>query len=152
MSLRMKSRRWIAVSAAALAVAGGSGLALAQQGGTPPSSTGPATTAQNADQPEPGDVPDAAEAPDGPGQETSGDAAEKAEAAKLLPQAKVTQQRAAQKALAASPGAVVEAQLGEENGTVVWEFEVKAPDGSGHEVKVNATTGAVISAAADEVD
>jgi uncharacterized membrane protein YkoI len=163
----MKSRRWVAAAAAALAVAGGSGLALAQQGGNAPGPTGPAAAVQKADQPEPGDLPDrvdrpepgdtadvagAAEAPDGPGREDSGDAAEKAEAAKLLPQAKVTEQQAAQKALVTSPGTVVEAQLGQENGTIVWEFQVKAPDGSGHEVKVNATTGAVISTTADGID
>jgi hypothetical protein len=166
-SLQRNARRWIAAGAAALAVAGGGGLALAQQGGNSPSTVDAISAAQKADPPEPGDVPDrvdrdepgdvpdsaeGSEAPDRPGEEDSSDAAERAEAAKLLPQAKVTQRQAAETALAASPGTVVEAQLGNDDGAIVWELEIRAPDGSGHEVKVDAGTGAVISAAADELD
>ena len=148
---RMNLRRWIAAGATVLVIGGGTGLALAQGGGP----SGSTASAGAADLPEPGDVPDVAEAPDHadtPGQEASDAAAERAEAARLAPTAKVSRADAQAAALADTPGTVVEAQLGNEDGTVVWEIGVKAADGTGHEVKVNAATGAVLSSHADELD
>ena len=123
---RMNLRRWLAAGATVLVIGGGTGLALAQGGG--PSGA------------------------DTPGQEASDAAAERAEAARLAPTAKVSRADAQAAARADTPGTVVEAQLGDEDGTVVWEIGVRAADGTGHEVKVDGATGAVLSSHADELD
>ncbi len=73
------------------------------------------------------------------GQETPDN--EAADAQALASQASITQQQAEQAALAANPGtSVVKTDLGDENGTVVYDVELN----NGSDVKVNAQTGAII--------
>jgi uncharacterized membrane protein YkoI len=193
MMLSNKTKRWLAGSAAVLAIGGGSGLALAQQGGT--GATSPAAIVQAApDLPEPGDTPDrsgamdaneredgltagassvqAPNAPDdneraegaeAPGSEDEAeeesaaseaaeDKAERAESAKLASLAKIDRAQAEQAALAKVPGTATAAELGNENGNVVWEIDVKAKDGAQHEVKVDAGNGTVLMAEVDQED
>lgn len=60
-------------------------------------------------------------------------------------QAKVGQAQAESTALGAYPGgSVVKSQLDSENGTLVWDIEVKDSTGATHDVKVNATNGQVV--------
>lgn len=60
--------------------------------------------------------------------------------------AKVTQAQAESTALGAYPGgSVIKAQLDSEHGTLVWDVEVKDSKGATHDVKVDATTGQVIT-------
>jgi len=167
-SIPQKARRWIAGGAAVAAIAGGSGLALAQGGAPPPATPIPTAAAgTTVDTPEPGDVPDrvdGTEAPgseraddasrgaEKPGAEQADDASEAADAAKLLKTAKVSRAEAVNAALATTPGTVTEAQIGDEDGTVVWEIGVRTAGDGGHEVKVDASTGAVISSAVDPID
>ena len=79
-------------------------------------------------------------------------AGEAAEAASLAKVATVTRAQAEQTALGKVPGAVNEASLGDENGTVIWEVNVKAASGKDHEVKVDATTGTVLQVQSDAQD
>lgn len=61
-------------------------------------------------------------------------------------QAKITQAQAEQTALGAYPGgSVIKAKLDSENGTLVWDVEVKDSKGASHDVKVDATTGQVVA-------
>ncbi len=47
-------------------------------------------------------------------------------------------------------GTVEEAELGNENGYVVWDVEVKAENGTLHEVVVDAGNGQVLAQQADD--
>lgn len=166
-----------AVLGTAVAIGGVSaGLALGQSGGQAPGPLNPATpsasptapTAPESTAPETGGVekngglgPNASSVqvpntPDGPEAGEQSEAAEaateKAESAKLAPLAKVSQAAAEKAALAKVPGTVVTAELGDENGNVTWQVEVKATDGTQHEVHVDAGNGAVLSAQVDDQD
>lgn len=48
-------------------------------------------------------------------------------------------------ALGEFPGAVAESELEEEDGKVVWEFEIVVADGTRMEVLIDANTGELIS-------
>jgi uncharacterized membrane protein YkoI len=193
MMISNKTKRWLAGSAAVLAIGSGSGLALAQQGGT--GATSPAAVTQAApDLPEPGDTPDrpgamdaterddgltagasSVQAPNAPDQDEGSEAAEtpgqengseqesaaseaaddkgeKAESATLASLAKIDRAQAEQAALVKVPGTATAAELGNENGNVVWEIDVKAKDGTQHEVKVDAGNGTVLMAEVDQED
>ena len=63
--------------------------------------------------------------------------------------ATVTQSQAEQAAIAKVPGKVVVAELGDENGNVVWQVEVTATDGTSHEVMVDAGNGTVLASQVD---
>ena len=76
--------------------------------------------------------------------------AEAAEAAKLAPLAKIDRAQAEQAALAKVPGTATGAELGDENGNLVWEIDVTAKDGTQHEVKVDAGNGTVLMAQVDD--
>ncbi len=76
-------------------------------------------------------------------------AADKAESAKLATLATVSQAQAEQAAIAKVPGKVVVAELGDENGNVVWQVEVTATDSTQHEVMVDAGNGTVLSSQVD---
>ena len=187
MFISNNTKRWLAASAAVLAIGGGSGLALAQQSGTSTPSS-PSASAQTApDSPEPGDTADragdtnerdgglapgassvqapntpdeneAAETPgkeneseqESPASEAAEDKSEKAESAALASLAKVDRAQAEQAALAKVPGTATAAELGNENGNVVWEIDVKGQDGAQHEVKVDAGNGTVLLAEVDD--
>lgn len=149
MSISGKTKRWVAAGVAVLAIGGGSGLALAQQGGSAQAPNAPSI----ADTSAPG-AAEQAETPNAPEtgerSEAADDAGEKAESAKLAPLAKVDRAQAEQAALAKVPGTVSDAQLGDENGDVIWEIDVTGADGAQHEVKVDAGSGIVIAAALDD--
>jgi len=78
----------------------------------------------------------------------AGCATEKSESqAKLMSQAKVSQETARETALAKVPnGMVKSAELEKEKGTLQWSFDVSTPGSTDiTEVNVNAVTGDVIS-------
>lgn len=71
----------------------------------------------------------------------------------LQSQATVTVDQATQTALAQFPGATVhEVKLDDEDGVLVYEVELVDSAGVEHEVKVNATTGAVVATETEGVD
>lgn len=70
---------------------------------------------------------------------------EAAEAKRLEGLAKVDRAAAERAALQAVPGTAKDAELGDENGYVVWEVEVQASDGTLKEVKVDAGNGQVLA-------
>ena len=63
--------------------------------------------------------------------------------------AKIDQAAAEKAALDAVPGTVRDAELGNENGFVVWEVEVQASDGTLQEVKVDAGNGQILAQEAE---
>ena len=66
--------------------------------------------------------------------------------------APVTIGRAVDAAVARTPGYANSAELENENGTIVWSVDVVSQDGKKFEVKVNGTSGAVISSQVDQHD
>lgn len=64
--------------------------------------------------------------------------------------ATVTADEAIAAATAAVPGTADKAELGNENGTVVYEVDVTADDGTKTEIKVDAGNGAVLDSSADD--
>lgn len=70
---------------------------------------------------------------------------EAAAAQQLQGLAKIDQKAAEDAALQAVPGTVEAAELGDENGYLVWEVEVQASDGTLQEVKVDAGNGQVLA-------
>ncbi len=66
--------------------------------------------------------------------------------------APVTIGRAVDAAVARTPGYPNGAELENENGTVVWSVDVVSQDGKKYEVKVNGTSGVVISSQVDGQD
>lgn len=87
---------------------------------------------------------EAAEDRETPESEAAEEKQEAAEVQQLQSLAKIDQNAAEQAALQAVPGTVKEAELGNENGYVVWEVEVAGNDGTLHEVKVDAGNGQVL--------
>jgi uncharacterized membrane protein YkoI len=63
--------------------------------------------------------------------------------------AKIDQAAAEKAALDAVPGIVKDAEPSNENGFVVWEVEVQAPDGTLQEVKVDAGNGQILAQEAE---
>ncbi|MFN8124111.1 MAG: PepSY domain-containing protein [Thermoleophilia bacterium] len=112
------------------------------------------------DRPEAGDTADAnsgnvaerADNQESTASERGDGAGEATEAASLSKVATVSRAQAEQAALGKTPGTVTEASLGDENGTVIWEVNVKASSGGDHEVKVDAKTGAVLQVQSDTQD
>lgn len=94
---------------------------------------------------------------DGPGEQVEPNGAAEqpsaddvAESAALQAKAKISADQAKQAALGQYPGGTVQAAaLGDENGTVVYEVALTDAAGARHEVKVDATTGAVAAAQAE---
>jgi uncharacterized membrane protein YkoI len=64
--------------------------------------------------------------------------------------ATIDQAAAEKAALDAVPGTVKEAELGDENGFVVWEVEVQVSDGTFQEVKVDAGNGQILAQEAED--
>jgi hypothetical protein len=72
------------------------------------------------------------------------------EAAALASQAKVTADQARAAALAKVPGATIgKVELDNENGAVVYSVKLVDSAGTGQEVKIDATSGTVLSTQAD---
>lgn len=68
------------------------------------------------------------------------------------PQAKISLQQAIAAAEAKVGGKAIEADLEHEKGSVVYDVEVLAANGTKHDVKVNADNGQVISSKVDHPD
>lgn len=142
-----------AAAAAVLIVGGGAAIAAGQA---------PQTTADGPKQEEPsyrGSVQapsgnaeqnETAEKAPGSENEAGGDGSESAEDQQLQNLAKIDRAQAEQAALKAVPGTVKEAELGNENGYVVWDVKVAADSGSVQEVKVDAGDGQVLAQEADD--
>lgn len=124
----------------------------AAQVGQPPAPTaepqnGPDTDAvQQQDGPQTGTQNEVADAAEAPGAETADGAEtpdnEAADAAALSSKATITADQASATALAANPGTtVVKAELGDENGTIVYSVELS----NGADVKVDANSGAIVT-------
>ena len=75
---------------------------------------------------------------------------EAAEAAALAGLATLSQADAEAAALAAVSGEIVQAELDNENGFVVWSIEIRDGSGVVHDVKVDAGNGQVLGTQADE--
>ena len=125
--------------AAALVLAGG--IALLNTTGTRAQQVGePIGIQVRQAQPTPTEQPEANEVPE---------ADEAAAQAELAKQATITEQQARATVLAANPGAtVVEVELDDEDGTVVYDVELS----NGVDVEVNAQTGAITSTEQAEGD
>jgi len=77
---------------------------------------------------------------------------EAAEAAALAGLATVSQADAEAAALAAVSGDIMQAELDNENGFVVWSIEVRDAAGTVHDVKIDAGNAAVLGTEAGEDD
>lgn len=85
------------------------------------------------------------------GNEVNDTANEASEDALLASQVKITEAQAVATVEAANPNTTVTCdELGNENGTAVYQLTVAATDGSKSEVKVDANTGAILSTSAEE--
>ena len=71
---------------------------------------------------------------------------------KLMREATVTREQARATALQRVSGAVLEEEIEKENGKLVWAFDIKDSNGKIFDVKVDAKTGAVVSADEDKED
>jgi len=138
-------KKKLAVGAATVAVLTlGGGAAIAAQ--TPAETTGTEGAKQEEQDPNiKGSIAAPAESEAAEGQEN-----EAAESKQLEGLAKIDQAAAEKAALDAVPGTVKDAELGNENGFVVWEVEVQASDGTLQEVKVDAGNGQVLAQEAED--
>ncbi len=125
-----------ALAATALTIGGGAAMAAGQ---APETTAG--DTKQEEQEPR---INGSVKAPGGAGQD------EAAETQQLQGLAEVDQARAEEAALGAVAGTVEEAELGNENGYVVWDVEVKAENGTLHEVVVDAGNGQILAQQADD--
>lgn len=152
-------RKKLAVGAAAAALLTlGGGAAIAAQ--NPAETTGTSGAKQEEQDPnikgsvaapaEKGAENEAAEGKEGQENEAAEDKQEAAEAKQLEGLAKIDQAAAEKAALDAVPGTVKDAELGNENGFVVWEVEVSANDGTLQEVKVDAGNGQILAQEAED--
>lgn len=70
----------------------------------------------------------------------------------LMREATVTREQARATALRQVPGEVQEEEIEKENGKLVWAFDIKDANGKIFDVKVDAKTGAIVSADEDKED
>lgn len=80
------------------------------------------------------------------------DRSEAAESAQLSALARISSGQARAAALARVPGTVLDAELDNENGNVVYSVEVRKADRSVVDIKVDAGTGQVLHIETDEND
>ena len=141
-----------AAAAAALIVGGGAAIAAGQATETTAGETKQEEPSYRGSIQAPSDAESngAKEDAKGPENETSDDGSEAAEEQQLQGLAKIDRSQAEQAALKEVPGTVKEAELGDENGYVVWEVEVAADDGSYREVKVDAGNGQILAQEAED--
>lgn len=71
---------------------------------------------------------------------------------KLMREATVTKEQARATALQRVSGTVLEEEIEKENGKLVWAFDIKDANGKIFDVKVDAKSGAIISADEDKED
>lgn len=157
--MKINAKRTAAVGGAIAALAlGGTGIALAQADAAPaPSSTDGAVAdegtaedpaGEGSDEQEPtftGSVP-------APAETDNGQTSEADEATSLEGLATITPDEAIAAALAAVPGSASDAELGNENGFVVYDVTVTAADGTTIDVKVDAGNGEVLAQETDAQD
>lgn len=80
------------------------------------------------------------------------DAKERKNQDKLTREATVTREQARATALQQVSGEILEEEIKKENGNFVWAFDIKDSNGKIFDVKVDAKTGAVVSADEDKED
>ncbi len=153
--MEMKKLLVGALAATALTVGGGAAMAAGQA----PEATADVTRQEEQEPSYKGSLQapadkevqnEVAEGKEGPENEAAEDQQEAAEAQQLQGLAKVDQKAAEEAAIQAVPGTAKDAELGNENGYVVWEVEVAGDDGTLHEVKVDAGNGKVLAQEAEE--
>lgn len=93
---------------------------------------------------------DGEEADDNEQEETEAD--EQAEQAKLAGQATFSKEQAQAVALQNVSGEVIKSELEDEDGAVLWNFEIRKSDGKVTEAKVDAKTGKFVKAENDDDD
>jgi uncharacterized membrane protein YkoI len=81
----------------------------------------------------------------------AGCASEQQEQAAMQAQAKISKEQAEQTALTKAPGGTIkEGELENENGKLIWSFDIATPDTKNiTEVNVDAITGGIISVATE---
>lgn len=84
--------------------------------------------------------------------EKEDDAKERKNQDKLARQATVTKEQARATALQRVSGEVLEEEIEKENGKLVWAFDIRDAGGKIFDVKVDAKTGAIVSADEDNED
>lgn len=89
---------------------------------------------------------------DGDKNEKKEDSKERKNQDKLMREATVTREQARATALQRVSGEVLEEEIEKENGKLVWAFDIKDSNGKIFDVKVDAKTGAVVSADEDKED
>ena len=146
----MSKKKLIAGAAAATVLTLGGGAAIAAQ-------QAPETTASDSKQEQqepsykgsvkaPADTAaDAGEGKEGSGNEAADKKQETGESQKLQNLAQIDRAAAEKAALGAVPGTVKDAELGNENGYVVWDVEVVGQGGKVTDVKVDAGNGKVLA-------
>lgn len=141
--MKTKYKKSVIVSAAAGMgmVIGFAGNSSAQTTTTPtnPAAATPAATPEQKST-------EAADATETAGTESAGDASE---TAALIDKAKVSEADARAAALKASPGTVKISELQDEDGKIVWGVEITTASGSVADIKVDGTTGVVVSTQSD---
>lgn len=135
-----RTRRIVAGGAAAVGITIG---AAAIAGAVTSQDTTPTTETESDDVQEP-QLDGSIQAPETEGQ------SEADEAAELEGLATITPEEAQAAATAAVPGTAGDAELENENGSVVYEVPVTADDGTVTEVKVDAGNGNVLASEADD--
>lgn len=151
----MNTKKLIAGATAATVLTLGGGAAIAAQ--QAPETTAGETKQEQQEPSYKGSVKapadkaenEAAEGKEGSENEAAEKKQEAAESQKLQSLAKIDQGAAEKAALGAVPGTAKAAELGNENGSVVWEVEVAAKDGTLQEVKVDAGNGQVLAQEAE---
>jgi hypothetical protein len=129
-----------AVAATVLTVGAGGAAIAAQQGTLPGQEENEPAINGSVVAPPETETDDATETPE----------SEAAEAEQLKGLAKIDQAAAEKAALDAVPGQVVETELENENGFVVYGVEVQSDDGTITDVKVDAGDGTVLAQEAEE--
>ena len=127
-----------ALAAAALTMGGGAAIAAQQA----PETTGDGTRQEEQEPSYKGSIQAPADKEEQ--NEAAAERQEAQEAQQLQSLAKIDQKAAEQAALQEVPGTVKDAELGNENGYVVWEVEVAGNDGTRYEVKIDAGNGQVL--------
>jgi uncharacterized membrane protein YkoI len=152
----MQIKKFLATAVVVSVIGGGAvGVVAAAQSNIPAPVSSPAVVSPQVDK----EIPDATEPAGAAEVKDANEPADKAEApeavdpneqAKLQKAATLTQDQASAAALAQVKGTVKSVELEDENGTVVYGVQVLGADGKGYDVKVDAATGKVLKADADD--
>lgn len=149
LSKRDKHRNKVIVAALATTAALGGGVGVAAAAGGPSAPAPPSTSGSAAEQDEGTEEQEPALNGSVQTEEVAGEN-EQQEQERLSSQATISQDEAKKAALEAVPGTVGSAELGDENGSLIWEVDITKADGSSVEVKVDAGNGKVLAQEADD--